>query len=505
MTADSPTPHPKAYDGKGSYIFVSYAHKDGAAVLPVLDYLVRRGYNVWYDEGITPGADWDRFLADKVAHCSCFLCFLSERSAASRECFKEMARAVESGVPILNVFLEPVLPPDSLREAMMRIQGIERWRLTADSDFYAKLLSHNLFDGCSEVEEFSIQDGRLVRYGGTASHVVVPDTVTHIGYDAFEGNDAVVSIDIPASVDRIGKFAFNNMANLQSISVSPKNGFFASIDGVLYNKARNYLLRYPQAKAGNHYAIPSGVKNVAMVSFAGVSDLISVDIPESVTMLGERAFESCRNLIDVSLAASITALRPYLFSRCSSLLGISLPDTLARIEDGAFAGCTSLADVAIPGGVRSLGEMAFAYCDDLAQVVIPEGVREVPAYCFHECPELTALGLKPVRRIRQYAFKNCTGLQEVTFSDELTAIDRAAFSGCSSLETLHLPDSLTTLGDYSFDRCTSLRTVRGGRGLARIGTGAFEGDTALESVEVPASLDAIGKNALPETARLVRL
>lgn len=57
---------PTVYDGNANYIFVSYAHRDSDVVMPVLAYLIRRGYNVWYDEGITPGRDWDEFLDNKI-------------------------------------------------------------------------------------------------------------------------------------------------------------------------------------------------------------------------------------------------------------------------------------------------------------------------------------------------------------------------------------------------------------------------------------------------------
>ncbi len=498
------TTHARAYSGTAPYIFVSYAHRDSDTVIPILEYLICHGYNVWYDEGITPGADWDEFLNQKILGCSCFLCFLSEHSVASPECLKEMRRAEQAPCEVLSVFLEPVEPPADLKSSFMSRQVIEHWRMADQTEFYIKLLSHSLFDPCQETEEFLINDGALLRYNGSAKDIIVPDAVTQIGYDAFEGDQNAVSVRIPAAVDRIGKFAFNNMPALQIIDVDEGNGFFASVGGVLYNKALNYLLRYPSARCENEYEVKEGVKNVAIVAFAGAASLRTVTVPESVTMIGDRAFESCRNLVSVDLTAAIDRLHPYTFSRCANLVSIELPSRLRSIGDGAFSGCSSLPSIDIPDTVESVGEMAFAYCESITSLTLPPHVREAAEYCFHECKDLRTVGLGQAVRVRQYAFKNCESLESVSFSPALESIDRAAFSGCQSLRSVILPDSVAVLGEYSFDRCTSLEEVTCGAGLKRIESGAFVGDDGLRVVRVPASIEHIAPDAFDKDVTIER-
>lgn len=46
-----------AYEGSENYIFVSYAHKDTEEVFPIMESLRRRGYRLWYDDGIAPGSE----------------------------------------------------------------------------------------------------------------------------------------------------------------------------------------------------------------------------------------------------------------------------------------------------------------------------------------------------------------------------------------------------------------------------------------------------------------
>lgn len=494
---------PTAYDGNANYIFVSYAHRDSDVVMPVLAYLIRRGYNVWYDEGITPGTDWDEFLDKKIKGSSCFLCFISGRSLASQECLKEISRAQKYGIAFLNVFLEPCNIANTSLSYLLQVQGIEKWRCSRETDFYVKLLTHDLFDDCREGQEFLIQEHSLIKYNGLSSDICIPNGVTEIDYAAFEGNDRITRIFIPADIDRIGKFAFSNMRALQRFEVENNNGFFASVDGVLYNKARNYIIRYPSARPGASYRVPSGVKNIQILAFSETADLQQISIPESVTMIGDRAFESCVNLVSIDLFADVKILKPYTFSRCSGLIGIDLPPHLEVISDGVFSGCASLREIALPSSVRKIGEMAFAYCKNLTTVILPEKLKVIPEYCFHESSGLKKMDLSKVIRIEQYAFKNCESLEELTFGEGLTCIGRAAFSGCASLCTLNLPDSLEIVEAYSFDRCSNLSIVRCGRGVKSIEEGSFEGDYAMEQIYVPSTIEHIAQTAIPENAEII--
>ena len=72
-----------------------------------------------------------------------------------------------------------------------------------------------------------------------------------------------------------------------------------------------------------------------------------------------------------------------------------------------------------------------------------------------------------VTKLQQNAFRDCTGLKEVTFDkgSSLETITAEAFKGCTSLEEISLPDSVTSVGASAFWGCTSLRTIRYGANL----------------------------------------
>ena len=60
-----------AYDGDEPYIFVTYAHEDTAVVYPHIRWLQQNGFNVWWDEGISPGAHWRTKLLKPFVDARC--------------------------------------------------------------------------------------------------------------------------------------------------------------------------------------------------------------------------------------------------------------------------------------------------------------------------------------------------------------------------------------------------------------------------------------------------
>lgn len=499
----------KAYGGTGKFVFVSYAHLDKDEVLPVIDYLQRLGYNIWFDEGIVPGDDWNSSIGSHIDECACFMAFISSRFAASGECAKEVDRGLNMRKTMVNVFLSPTdlsTGPfaGGLAEGVLAIQGIEKFKYPNEAQFYVKLVDHRCFEECRDTEAFQMRGDTLVKYNDTSTRVALPDTVTGIGYNAFEECSSLRFISIPKSVDRIGKFAFNNMPRLQDIEVDERNGFFRSADGVLFNKAGNYLLRYPSARVGSEYRVPGGVTHIAMIAFSQAKALSDVQMPECVSYIGDRAFEACHRLIDVRLGSRIEKVRAYTFSRCSSLVSCELPLSIREIGDGAFSGCVSLEHIDLPDSLCTLGEMAFAHCESLASVRIPPSVEFVPEYCFHECSNLIDVDLGSVREVRQYAFKNCEALESVRLPEGLEVIGRAAFSGCASLKELTVPGSVREIGAYAFDRCGNLSRVVIEDGVESICEGAFADDGSLAEIVLPKSVKRVEGLPFPDSTTVVR-
>jgi len=127
-----------AYRGDEPYIFVSYAHTDTASVYPEIARLTGQGFNIWYDEGISPGTVWRDELGRALENCSAFLLFVSQGMNASDHCMKELNFALDGDCGLLVVHLEETELSAGLRLSLSDRQAILKYELT-DASYQATL------------------------------------------------------------------------------------------------------------------------------------------------------------------------------------------------------------------------------------------------------------------------------------------------------------------------------------------------------------------------------
>jgi hypothetical protein len=99
---DRPFP---AYDGDDSYVFVCYAHDDAKIVYPEIRWLREQGVNIWYDEGISPGAEFPERLGKAILGASLVLFYVSPTSVNSRHCRDEVYFGIDRTTPILAIHI----------------------------------------------------------------------------------------------------------------------------------------------------------------------------------------------------------------------------------------------------------------------------------------------------------------------------------------------------------------------------------------------------------------
>ena len=197
--------------------------------------------------------------------------------------------------------------------------------------------------------------------------------------------------------------------------------------------------------------IPNSVTRIGNSAFEGCSAMSSVTIPSSVIELGAHAFSECSALTEVTIPSSVTNINKYLFSECTSLSSVTIPDSVTNIGQYAFAECTSLAGVTLPAGLTSLGQYAFNYCTSLGgTIAIPDGVTEIGSYAFEDCKiEEVTMG-RGVKKIREYAFFNCTALWTVVLGRNVAEIEGHAFAKCKNMHNLTVYPSVKSIAYYAF-------------------------------------------------------
>lgn len=171
-------------------------------------------------------------------------------------------------------------------------------------------------------------------------------------------------------------------------------------------------------------------------------------------------------MISIIIPNSVSIIREKTFYKCESLSSVTLPESLTRIETQAFWGCSSLTSIIIPDGVLSIGASAFAECSNIKTVSVPDSVES----------------------IGKWAFQGCSSLTSINLPNKITCIDEATFFGCSNLINFGFPNSLKTIEDCAFQFCESLSSLIIPDGVLYIGSSAFDACTGLKSLLIPASV-----------------
>lgn len=136
----------RPYEGTLPYLFVSYAHKDDAAVLEIISTLQSRGFRVWYDEGIEAGSEWPECIASHLERAQLVLAFLSPAYLRSDNCRKEMHYALTKKKPVINVFLEQTELSPGMEMQIGNLFALMKYTYPSEEYFYDKLFSAELLD-----------------------------------------------------------------------------------------------------------------------------------------------------------------------------------------------------------------------------------------------------------------------------------------------------------------------------------------------------------------------
>lgn len=332
--------------------------------------------------------------------------------------------------------------------------------LTVVLALFALLLMHPTAGAVDDTEEdeligANIQDGVLLGYYGPGGDIMIPNTVTKIGDEAFKGNKKVSSVTIPGSVVDIGNNAFEACENLKKVAFTNPG------------EARNNLL-------------------IRLSAFKDCTKLTDVEIPARVKQIVGNIFKGCTSLTNVKVNAN----NPYYFTEDGVLFGPALVEyapqyddnyvlltypagrqgaysipsavhgkTIDQVWTSGFEGAAGLTDITIPASIGRLGTAAFE-STGLTHVTIPDTVQQVDPAVFQNCTSLVSVKLpEGITEIDQYLFANCISLQHVDMPDSITKITIYAFHNCTSLTSLALPKGLTSLSVGCFEKCYNLQHV----------------------------------------------
>ena len=274
------------------------------------------------------------------------------------------------------------------------------------------------------------------------------------------------------------------------------------------------------------------LESVPNYTFSFCSSLTSVTLPSALKSIGDYAFQQCTNLSTIDGGNKIETIGSYAFLQCESLSYVTFPDGLQQIGDYAYQGCRSLTSVELPSTVNTVGRGAFSGCGSLTYMSLPEvyganGSTDfyfsyifsgysasdnthcipdslsrvkitatlIPDNAFMYCKQLKTIEIPNAEIIGSNAFYDCSSLENLVLSENLTTIQAYAFKDCYALSSIDLPSSVTSLGDYAFSGCQQLKKIDLPSSVTSLGDYAFSGCQQLKKIDLPSSVETVGQSA----------
>ena len=385
---------------------------------------------------------------------------------------------------------------------------------------------------CGDGVNWVFADGKLIISGeGTIkegafsgnmdiTEVVIEEGITEISSKAFWNCTKIKSVKLPNTLTTLTGLAFGKCTGLTSIEI-PKT--LTTVKTVYYS----YNDQGPFYGCSNleNVTLEEGIEVIPYYLLAE-SGIKVIHLPDSVKEIGERAFWNCTALEEVKLSKELITLTGLAFGKCTGLTSIEIPKTLTTVktvyysynDQGPFYDCSNLKNVTIEEGAETIPQYLFAK-SGIAEIQIPDSVKEIKAFAFWNCTELEEVTMsEQLTTLTGLVFGNCTGLTSIKLPKTLTTVNtkyygsdyQGPFYGCSNLEnvtleeemeiipqylfkesgitTIQLPDSIKEIQEYVFGNCIELAEISLPAHLEEIEGKAFYNCDNLTEITIPKSV-----------------
>ena len=386
--------------------------------------------------------------------------------------------------------------PDNLCMNTTSLQKIELQSVKAS----LRTIGKNAFKGCTSVEE-----------------VTIPKGILTVSNSAFEGCSGLTDVTIAAKT--INAKAFAECKNLKAVKMEEG---VTTIQGMAFANTQISAVTIPSTLttagttkegtiekgpfAGTMIATVHGqtedsteaqegatilpeTKKIPDNLFLGCTSIIDVQIPETVTEIGQKAFKDASSVENVTFAVNtetgkvkgVEKIGISAFDGCSSLQELVLPETVTEVLQGAFAneGALVKADMSRTASLKKWDKESFKGDTALAEVILPTagGITAIPDGAFAGCTTLTGENLKIPKNIvtiTANAFKE-SGLKKLYIPNQVTTIGASAFEACKNLEDVHISNNISIISQSTFKNCEKLKKIEIPVKVEKIGTNAFYG------------------------------
>ncbi len=342
-------------------------------------------------------------------------------------------------------------------------------------------IGNSAFEGCTALESIDIPEavtiiGEKAFYGCTGLvdvNVFKENAITNLtklGAKAFAGCNHITAVVLPASLKRIGDRAFE-LTGVTSVRVMGTSYNQDQIGGYIFHACNINSVTFSEGikvipaifyhatfAANTEVTFPATVEKIDYKAFNCVNNLTAIHFAgDKITSIGDLAFEET-SIATLELPGSVTSIGNYAFRNCDALTTVNFPSNISTIGIQAFINCDGITTLKIPASVKNIGEEAFGYNTGLTEVEI--AAPTVGNKMFIGCSNLTDVVMATsVTKIGEYAFFGCNSLVEMTVPDSVTSVGQYAIASCAKLNTLVMSANVTSLPYRSIGKNPALSSL----------------------------------------------
>ena len=361
-------------------------------------------------------------------------------------------------------------------------------------------IDNQAFAECSGLTDVEMQEGinkicsRAFYKCGKITSINIPDSVETIEFEAFYQCDKLENIKLSENLTIVGYGVFGDCISIGKIEIPRTLKGFNTSWGSSTNTSYGVFGGCSNLKT---VKFEEGSTVVCAALFMGCDGIEKIELPNTITEIGDSSFRNCKNLVKITMNNGIDILEDFVFKGCSSLTTIDIPNTVKAIGSSSFQGCTSLTEVHLsdilkeipastfsgckklttinfPSTLTTIGNSAFSGCESLPEAILPSGVEKIESNAFKNCKAMKkAVVPDTVSSIGSSAFYGCEALTDITLGSKLKKIESQTFYGCTVLPSIVLPYNVTTIGDSAFVNCTKLTQITVPRNTTSIASNAF--------------------------------
>ena len=431
-------PYP-AYRGREPFIFISYAHLDYEKVFAEIKAFNEYGYNVWYDEGISPGNEWTDEIANALEKCSLFVVFITPNSAVSKNVLKEINFAIEDGKALVAIHLEKTALSGGMKLQISSVQAIMKYTMSQEEYVYKYTTAFTRLGMHSKVKvqtaapsqpysaaptapaasfqvpppdnspgqfqreitrvgDFIVEHGHLHEYLGTEKNIKLPDIVQIVG-SLGQGSKYVETVDLNKA-GAIFDGAFSDCPNLREIRI-PKT--VTMIQKFPFSKCPQLTLYCYRDQ------LPKGFEE-----YFGGKEIVYLDNEPASTPIPPADNTPKQSDREFTRVGEFLVEHGLLHAYLGTEKNIKLPDAVGIV--GSLGLGSKYVETVDLNKASALFDGAFTDCPNLREIRLTKAVTMIQKFPFMNCPQLT---LYCYRDQLPKGFEEYFGGKEIVYLDEV--------------------------------------------------------------------------------------